>query len=244
MMEPAAFTGLDSLEELVLSNNVITSLERGMFDGLESLEELQLDNNTINLMEDRIFEHMGRLQRLDLSHNDISVLTPETLQGLTGLRYLNLHNNSMAIIGNRAFSHVTQLRRLDLSSNRIEQISALAFAGLVHLTHLNLQDNIIARIDHSTPMVLASLPALFSLNLKNNRLNTLNQQTFAPFWNSTVNTNAQIHLAGQFRSRLPISLFFLFLFLPLSSKLHPTPNSITHVLIQEGDLEKELEDPS
>jgi len=70
-LEPNAFDGLNKLEELNLSCNNLTELNK--FPKLAKLVELNLEKNQIKSMEKNVFERLRKLTNLNLSHNKVSV---------------------------------------------------------------------------------------------------------------------------------------------------------------------------
>lgn len=59
-----AFNGLQSLQTLVLNNNLIKTIPKQAFTGLERLKDLNLGNNNITQIQLNAFETVPELKNL------------------------------------------------------------------------------------------------------------------------------------------------------------------------------------
>lgn len=77
-----AFVGLDTLQNLNLTSNLIKSIARHAFKGLEKLDELDLSNNSLTTIQNNSFDSMKSLKKLRLDSS--SLLCDCQLQWLPG----------------------------------------------------------------------------------------------------------------------------------------------------------------
>lgn len=114
----------------------------------------------------------SHLPSLTLNAEDFTDFGPE-------LEELRITRAGLKSIKNRAFANLRGLKRLDLSENRIDSIEANAFNEIGH-TLVSLQ------MSHGLGMQMFQLPhesfrqltALEALDLSNNKLKTLSDNSF------------------------------------------------------------------
>ena len=89
------FSGLASLESLVLSGIELATIDLGAFTGLSALTELNLANNSISALPANVLMPLSALTTLDLSGNSLTALPSAALQSLTQrLTSLDLQGNT------------------------------------------------------------------------------------------------------------------------------------------------------
>ena len=74
VLDRDAFSGLDSLTTLELSDNDLNSLPGGVFNGLQLLTTLELSNNELNSLPGGVFNGLQLLTTLELSNNELKSL--------------------------------------------------------------------------------------------------------------------------------------------------------------------------
>ena len=77
-LQAGDFSGLTSLEDLLLDSNSLTNLPENLFDGLISLENLRLDDNSLTSLPEDLFDGLTSLEDLWLDDNSLTSL-PEDL---------------------------------------------------------------------------------------------------------------------------------------------------------------------
>ncbi|KAH8379929.1 hypothetical protein KR009_008096 [Drosophila setifemur] len=188
-LDQDAFSNHIRLRELNLEHNQIFEMDRYAFRNLPLCERLFLNNNNISTLHEGLFADMARLTYLNLAHNQINVLTSEIFRGLGNLNVLKLTRNNLNFIGDTVFAELWSLSELELDDNRIERISERALDGLNTLKTLNLRNNLLKKIDNG---LLRGTPALLSINVQANKLETLTFYTFQPIMDNLVNSTSEL----------------------------------------------------
>ena len=93
-IKPKAFSGLSSLNTLVLRSNRLVSLDGALFSGMISLEFLHLDKNFLTSIDAGAMEGLSSLERLDLQENNISFIAQGAFSNMISLKTLHLWRNS------------------------------------------------------------------------------------------------------------------------------------------------------
>ncbi|KAI6222476.1 Immunoglobulin I-set domain containing protein [Aphelenchoides fujianensis] len=165
-VQPAAFHGLDALRSLNLSANRIdsTGIADGGLYGLNRLEELDLSNNLLAAIPAQSWNYvpelkrlwlngnqlrrlaaggfpLGKLEFLSLASNQLNAMQADSLRGLKS----DLSENDLASCVEdrsvwRNFS-LPSLRTLSFASNQLRLLPAHSFAQFPNLRSLDLRDN-------------------------------------------------------------------------------------------------------
>ncbi|KAK0182220.1 hypothetical protein PV327_000381 [Microctonus hyperodae] len=197
------FRDMEQLRLLDISNNGIKSIEEGIFNGCNSLEELYLDDNNLTTVPAdslkgpraiRILSLAGNnivslsrgafgnsqladsLLRIDLSRNELSHMEDNALTGLTHLLFLNLSRNDLIRFNSDVFKGVNNLLQLDLSINFLREFPNDALRHLTRLKFLNISNNLINEIESTH---LTGLTELQVLDLSRNNIGRLGINAFA-----------------------------------------------------------------
>jgi Leucine-rich repeat (LRR) protein len=181
---PKGLTGLDSLEELNLTGNRLTTLPRF----LNQFPKLVFVNMGYNRFRREKMKENSTIKSINLSHNRMKNM-PFSLAGFSGLVSLNLSYNALRKIekdiGGKSLlavnlysNHLAQIPKvvighagllnLDLSHNDIVEVPT-TIEGMKSLTDLSLWDNEVSQL----PNELGRLPALSTIYLQDNVLATL-----------------------------------------------------------------------
>ena len=158
--------GIQTVKDLVINDNQLTTLPTGIFNGLTDLESLTLENNLLTTLPADIFSGLTKLEFLNLSGNKLETLPAGIFNGLINLGRLDLTKNQLKTLPASAFNGLTNLKKLYLSYNQLRTFPAGVFNGLTNLEYLGLnRNNLIA-----VPEEIAQLPRLNQLGLNNNPL--------------------------------------------------------------------------
>ena len=148
---------LVDLNELVVSDTVMSAEDLKTIGSLPGLEKLTLDNCNLSNIEP--LTSATNLVYLDLSNNVIRNINP--LRNMTELTELYLQHNSVVDLA--PLSGLAKLTKLSVSSNALTSLSSVG--ALAELTELDASTNAITDLGD-----ISSLTKLESLNLSRNQL--------------------------------------------------------------------------
>ncbi|KAL3276818.1 hypothetical protein HHI36_012179 [Cryptolaemus montrouzieri] len=199
-LPPELFSDTRDIRELYLQNNTINVLAPGLLNELSQLLVLDLSHNelTTDWINAATFTGLVRLVVLDISYNKIAKLEQSLFRDLYSLQILRLNDNQIEIIPENTFSALYNLHTLIISNNKIARIDGDTFNGLYVLSLLSLDNNKIAWIHPEAlkncsslqdlhlngnkllhvPEVLNNVPNLKTLDLGENHIDTITNETF------------------------------------------------------------------
>lgn len=157
----SALQGLESIENLCLSNNLITTLID--LSNASNLQELYLDGNKITRIGTNI-STLKNLELLSLDDNKVEDLENLPIMSESGTLYLNNCNVSSLNI----LQENKRLGVLELKDNNIEDLSPIKDFNLLQI--LSLDNNKIKDIG-----VLKNLINLTAISLNNNYISDISQ---------------------------------------------------------------------
>lgn len=172
-----------SLRYLHLSGNNLTALGNHAFGDLEALEYINLSRNYITSLRRRSFQGLPSLQELDISFNRIEQLQVEQFSNLKKLRILKLNNNKLKALPRDVFLN-TRIEYLDLSDNLINLWPSISFSDIgFTLRSIQFGTNLLEYIDAT---LFINIQFLLELNLTNNKITVLPDNTFSNLSNLTL----------------------------------------------------------
>ncbi|XP_010785454.1 leucine-rich repeat-containing protein 32-like isoform X1 [Notothenia coriiceps] len=200
---------INNLRYLYLQNNMVGALNSEATMVTEA-NDLYSEITREKTVRRNILHSNWRLMPLiyiDLSYNHFRSFPLETLSRLLSLETLNFSYNCLQNItwnirndesGHHRQLSFPSLRYLDLQSNGLAYISPLFLKALTQIETLNLQDNSVqpcASMDQSTQqtnlniscVIFGNLRTLKNLNLQENNIKNLQENTFLK--NSLVSLN-------------------------------------------------------
>ncbi|XP_062618382.1 slit homolog 1 protein-like [Saccostrea cucullata] len=135
-----AFSGLQNLNNLLLSNNYVQSVPQNL---PKNLLYLYMTGNQIDVLKNKSFSNLGLLRRLHLGNNKILTLYGGAFSGLDSLEELHLYGNRINTLLKRLFAPFTRLTKLEPQQNNLKMIqnSTETFSTMSSLNELNLADN-------------------------------------------------------------------------------------------------------
>ncbi|XP_052103962.1 protein artichoke-like [Mytilus californianus] len=152
-----------SLKRLSLCSNKIALFEHTAFQGIEQLEILDLSENLLRTVPLSVTSILFNLTHLNLSSNKIQYLSERTFTNLTKLQYLNLQRNKINSFPRYAFLGLgNSLQTLDLSSNKLigGYFWVIGLMDLHSLLNLNISYNFIKHIQNDSFDTTAYLQVL------------------------------------------------------------------------------------
>ncbi|CAF3725088.1 unnamed protein product [Rotaria sordida] len=114
---PKVFIHLKKLRRLDLSNNFISTIYPDSFTGLKSLNSLILYRNNLKMLPSGVFNELNSLQLLLLNANKIVCIRVDTFRGLEKLSLLSLYDNQLKTLINGTFSSLKSIQTLHLARN-------------------------------------------------------------------------------------------------------------------------------
>ncbi|KAJ6633880.1 Slit like 2 protein [Pseudolycoriella hygida] len=93
-----AFSGLQKLEQLILSDNQLTEIGNAVFAPLIQMKHLQLDTNKIEKIQSGSFSHLNNLRHLILHNNELLEFDSSILPTNVMLYDVSLGNSSRGLL--------------------------------------------------------------------------------------------------------------------------------------------------
>ena len=137
------FDNLNTLRNLNLQQNELSSLPAGIFDCINALTTLILTENGLSSRPAGIFDNLTALTKaLTAQQPALSTLPAGIFDNLTALRELLLaNNNQLSTLPAGIFDNLTALRELKLDWTALDSLPAGIFDELTALTTLHLNNN-------------------------------------------------------------------------------------------------------
>ena len=210
-LDADAFVGLEKLQLLSMSENLLTNLSAAHLSHLPTLHHLFLggktdksgklivQGNSLQSLPSDLFQKNPQLQTFDISENSLKSFPNGLLKGLTALKTLDLRNNKLSQLPSEVFSGLTALKTLNLYFNKLSQLPSEVFSGLTALETLDLEWNQLSQLPSE---VFSGLTALKTLNLYRNKLSQLPSEVF-----SGLTALETLYLDNNKLSQLPSEVF-------------------------------------
>jgi Leucine-rich repeat (LRR) protein/energy-coupling factor transporter ATP-binding protein EcfA2 len=132
------FNNLKNLIKINLSENKIESIHKDTFKGLEDLEIIDLSGNILKSIDEHAFNNFPNLAKIYLSNNKIKSIHGDAFKDLNDLREIKLSQNEIESIDEHAFNNLPNLAEIDLSNNKIKSIHQKTFLNLTNLKRIFL----------------------------------------------------------------------------------------------------------
>ncbi|CAK9801613.1 Insulin-like growth factor-binding protein complex acid labile subunit [Anthophora quadrimaculata] len=160
----------DVVEQLNLSNNLLTNITNSDINRLIDLQYLNLARNKLSSLPDDL-QSLRSLHRLDLSGNKIyEIIDINSIRQLPSLMVLQLSRNPLSSLEGLVSASITVL---DASHCEIRELTNTSLDGLKALTSLSLAGNPLKLIQKVWS------PKLHWLDMSDCRLNYLHPDTFS-----------------------------------------------------------------
>ena len=140
-----AFRGLDILKVLPLNrtcpfNHLTMTIEEHAFSGMESVEIIDLSGNMLYYIPAKVFDGLENLRIINLASNRITSLHSDAFVGLTNLKYLSLFSNRITEVP----SNLPQtLTHLNLGLTSIAELNSTSLPPLNNLVELEVRASVI-----------------------------------------------------------------------------------------------------
>ena len=178
----SAFSGLTHLEDLIVATrnyewaSVVMELEPDAFTGLNNLKRLNLTQNNLWTLPPSVFCNLLSLTSLNLSQNylqdvsDLGFSSSELRACRIPVRTLDLSGNAFSKLSRGSFGQLNKIQTLRLGSNNLNVMEDDALGGLSLLSKLDLSNNQLVALP---PELLSNSKNLQELHLQNNTLSVL-----------------------------------------------------------------------
>ncbi|XP_078687521.1 uncharacterized protein LOC144919799 [Branchiostoma floridae x Branchiostoma belcheri] len=135
------FSTLKELLKLVMTRNIISTIEKDAFRGLDKLQVLDLSYNRLTSIQVHYFNNMPLLKILNLKGNTIKTITPGSLAPLQQLQNLILWGNKLTDVPWEELRSLPDLKTIDLNSNNLQTVPEGIHTGWTSLKELYYHDN-------------------------------------------------------------------------------------------------------
>lgn len=164
-----------NLSFLDLSFNQIQMIESIAKAGVTRLETLIISHNIITTINDTTFKNFSLLKILDLSFNHLTSIGP-IFDSIPRLKHLSMAHNNLTSLRFTVFTHLRLLESLDVSNNRLTRIYIEAKSPVFqYLQRINMESNFITNVELSSQLS-STIPNLRYLNLLDNKFFCRNLQ--------------------------------------------------------------------
>ena len=174
------FNDTNRLILLILDENNITVLPKGLFRGLPNLKYLHLSRNHIASLPENLFDETKKLTHLRFSSNSLVHLSNNLLKGLSYLKILALDDNKITDVSKNILNDLTNLQSLHLQNNRFKTLNFDLFQYTKKISFLDLSVNFLITIPD-----ISHLRQLVYLNVSGNRMTGITHGTFSNLLNQT-----------------------------------------------------------
>lgn len=219
-IQPGAFNGLYSLEELYLQNNEIKVIARGVLNSLVNLQTLDISGNLVQEIEEHSFHGLKKMEEIILNSNRLKHLSQTIFASQKQMKYIDLSRNEFKVLPKMIFSNLTKLDTLLLNDNHLQVIDVETLNRSTNIKCIELSRNNITELNFPLPFwfeiinlgynMINQIPRyrfsgwnnLVELNLTHNRIEFLVLGTFKDLGNLT-----SLDLSGNFLSDIKFGLF-------------------------------------
>ena len=141
LVQPGAFCGLNSLQELDLSNNKLTTAPE-LLPVKPTLQYLKLRNNKIHYFPADYFDGFDVLKKVDIRQNEMYSVPNVGYVGHS-LKVLAINQNKLKTLDDRLTGGLTMtvLEMLRVYENEIQHVDVAILAQMPKLNHLDLSEN-------------------------------------------------------------------------------------------------------
>jgi len=132
---------MTTLKRLYLSKNRI-NLNENTFHGLENIEIIDFSFNLLTKIKSNSFHNLNKLKTLYLSGNPIHSIESNGFRGLDVIEILCLHGNrfrEMEGLKLNTFQHLSSLKSLSLCTSQTNYFDSSMYVGLENLEQINFK---------------------------------------------------------------------------------------------------------
>lgn len=140
-----AFKNNSGLEQIDLSNTVVTDIDQNAFIGCTSLKLISFPS-TLSTISNYAFSGCTSIENLDFSSTNLLTCGSAVFQGCKALKQIKFPNQ-FSSFGDTCFNQCTALTTIDLSNTNITSLSKNLFAGDSALCEIKVNQSKVLQID-------------------------------------------------------------------------------------------------
>ena len=181
-----AFSNLETLQNLTLHKNLLTTIPKNTFSGSENIVRLDLQANEIQTIEDGAFAQLRKLRIILLNYNVITKVPEYLFADCVSLLQVYMQHNHISSLPLNTFAQNSPLFKLDLSYNTLTFSNPYVtpLNKLTFLQDLNLSHNNISSIHNDFLFVHLQLK---NLDMSHNSLSSLQDADIGFLSNVSLN---------------------------------------------------------
>lgn len=189
-LDPFVFDNVRKLKTIDFSFNSIEELNKRLFSNLPDLEYLDFSSNRIYMIDSNLLSNNKKLNILNLNNNHVEELSCDFLMKLANASTLEVSINTLKSLENGCSNENTHFY-MNISISPDEPTTTLKIAetqfkwtfssiDFVKLRHLNFSSG---QTENISMIIQKASPQLESLDLSNNFIGELTDDTFSRFVN-------------------------------------------------------------
>lgn len=169
---PVGYKNASLVTQLMLGNNLLTTIDKNVLKTLENLMFLDISNNNITELQSETFANMPHISEIVLRGNSITNINTHAFLNLPNLRNLELSKNRISNLQENSFINLTSLKMINFENNKLTELKSSPFLNVPLLSVLFLGENNMS----SFPVgICKSVPSLQSLYLDNNNIKSIGE---------------------------------------------------------------------
>ncbi|CAB0010404.1 unnamed protein product, partial [Nesidiocoris tenuis] len=139
-IETSAFSGLTVVEHLILPSG-IKIIEPDAFSGLDSVGLIKLPYMDLTALRPHTFRGLSHVHVLQIQDSDLGAIQPAAFEGMTHVSSLKLLNNKIDSIQELKFMSESKVKSLKIQGNHLLETPLQGSIFLDGLEHLSVVEN-------------------------------------------------------------------------------------------------------
>lgn len=170
----------DSVTELNLCDNQITTLPEHLLDNLSNLENFYIENNQVTDIPKNFFQNSKKLDWISFAGNQLTSLEEGDFVGLDNLTILDLAGNSITKIEENALEGMPKVQQLSFAENNLSELPEGSLKPVGNsVTYLYLYENRF----HSLPKTVEDCKAAAEIIAWDNGMTDISTVDFSKLTN-------------------------------------------------------------
>jgi len=169
------FNKCSSLLSINFSNNQLSEIPDGLFDYCHGLSIIYFDNNKLSQIPKRLFDKCPKLFEINFGNNQLSKIKDGIFDHCPGLSYIYFDNNKLSKIPKCRFSKCPKLFWINFSNNQLCEIPDGLFDHCSDLSRVFFDNNQLFKIPKG---LFDKCTKIFSISFSNNQLSEIPDSLF------------------------------------------------------------------